>query len=94
MKEPYTLIDNLEEQRYEIEVEGHKAYVEYIRQPEVTILPHTFVPPHLEGRGIASELVKSVLTEVKSKGLKVVPQCDFIATYILRHPEWEELIGK
>lgn len=94
MKTDYTLIDNTSEQRYEIDAEGHKAYIEYTRQPGMIILSHTFVPKPLEGKGIGSELVRMVLEEVKSKDWQVVPQCDFIAIYIRRHPEWEELIVK
>lgn len=92
MRENCTIIDNVVEQRYETDIEGDKAIVEYIKQPDVIILTHTYVPPKHEGKGIASKLTRAVLEDVRSKGLQVVPQCDFTAKYILRHPEWEELV--
>lgn len=94
MKEKHTLIDNVIEQRYEMDVDGDKAVVEYTKQPGVIVLTHTFVPERLEGQGIGKQLVQAVLEDAKSKGLQVVPQCSFIAQYIYRHPEWEEVVQK
>lgn len=94
MKEKYTLVDNANDSRYEFDIEGHKAIVEYIKRPGVMILPHTFVPTRFEGQGIGSELVRAVLEDIRAKGLQVVPQCSFIAQYIYRHPEWEDLVVK
>lgn len=92
MKTEYTLIDNTAKQRYEIDTEGHKAYVEYMHRSDAIVLTHTLVPKPLEGRGIGSALVHLVLEEVKKKGLRIIPECEFISVYIRRHPEWEELL--
>lgn len=89
------LVHNEAEKRYEMTVDGDMAVVEYILEPgDVIILTHTFVPPKHEGKGVGSALVRGVLEHIKGRGLQVVPQCDFIAQYIYRHPEWEELVLK
>lgn len=94
MNEKHTLVDNIVEQRYEFDIDGAKAFVEYSKQPGLAILTHAYVPEHLEGQGIGSALVRAVLEDLKIKKLQIVPQCSFVAQYICRHPEWEALIYK
>ena len=43
---------------------------------------HTYVPPELRGRGIASRLAKFALEHARAERLRVVPTCPFIADYV------------
>ena len=88
------LIDNKEQKQFEWQVEGHTARVEYIIAKDRIFLTHTEVPPSLEGKGIASKLVKTVLEEVEKRSLTLVPLCPFVAMYIKRYPEWKKLVLK
>ena len=54
---------------------------------------HTFVPPALRGRGLASELTSQALRYARDARLKVVPTCPFVATFIARHPEYSSLVA-
>lgn len=92
--EKHTVIDNIFEQRYEMEFCGGMATAEYTKAPGQVVITSTYVPPQHEGKGLGAQLVRGVLEDIRSKGLQVVPQCSFVAQYILRHPEWEELIYK
>lgn len=92
MKDKHTLVDNTAEARYEFDLDGDTALIEYIRRPQSIALTHTFVPERYEGRGIGKELVEAVLTDIRAQGLTVVPLCTFVAQYIVRHPEWEEIV--
>lgn len=94
MENKHELIDNSAEERYEFDLEGDTAVIEYNKQPGCIVLTHTYVPARHEGRGIGKELVGAVLEDVRGKGLQVVPQCSFVAQYIYRHPEWEEIVLK
>jgi hypothetical protein len=58
----------------------------------VITLVHTEVPPALEGKGIGSALVRGVLDLVRGRGLKVVATCPFVAAYMGRHPEYNDLL--
>ena len=87
-----TLVDNVALRRYEMDLGGEKAIVDYIVGPGYRILTHTEVPPKFEGQGVGRELVAGVLEDMKSKNLQVIPQCSFIASYIDRHPEWERIL--
>ena len=69
----HTLVDNAALRRYEMDLGGEKAVVEYVIGPGYRILTHTEVPPKFEGQGIGRELVAGVLKDMKSKNLQVIP---------------------
>ena len=85
--------DNAEKQRYELEVEGSMVLADYIRQGEKLLITHTETPPALQGRGLAGQLVKGMLADVRARGLKVVPLCSYVAAYFQRHPEERDLLA-
>ncbi len=84
--------NNPAEGRYELDVEGHIAAAYYDISGDVITFTHTEVPKQLEGRGIASKLIKTTLEQVRAQGLKVVPQCPFLAAYISKHSEFADLL--
>lgn len=87
------VIDNSARSRFELAVDGRTAFAAYTIDGEVITFTHTVVPPELEGQGIASKLIGHALNDVKARGLKVIPQCPFVAAYIRKHPEWEALLA-
>ena len=56
-------------------------------------LHHTETPPHLRGRGIASRLIRGALEHARAQQLKVVPRCAFVAAFMARHPEFNDLLA-
>ncbi len=90
----YELLDNTEDKQYEFHIEGVLAKIEYRRANNKIYLTHTEVPKQLEGKGIASSLVHSVLEDIEKKGLTLIPMCPFVAAYIKRHPDWKKLVLK
>ena len=86
------IIDNRAQHRFEWDVDGHLATEHYKREAGVIALQHTEVPPELGGRGIGSKLVKGVLDQVRREGLKVIPQCDFVKSWIDKHPDYADLV--
>jgi hypothetical protein len=91
----YDIRKNEQASQYETTVDGITAYAAYeLEDPERIVFTHTIVPEELSGRGIANQLVKHGLDEARSRGLTVVPQCSFVAAFIKRHPEYEDLLPK
>jgi len=82
MEKRHTLTDNTALRRYEFDLGGDKAVIEYILGPGYRILTHTEVPPKFEGQGIGRELVAAALEDLRDKKLQVIPQCSFVAQYI------------
>ena len=86
-------IHNLEAERFEISQEGFLAVLDYELHPGRIVFTHTEVPAELEGRGLGGRLAKAGLEYARSQGLKVTPQCWFVAGYIERHPEYQDLLA-
>lgn len=85
--------NNENESRYETTVDGHLAYSSYNRDDDRIVFTHTVVPDELSGRGIAGAIVKHALDDARSQSLRVVPACSYVAAYIKRHPEYQELVA-
>lgn len=86
---------NEQENRFEIRLGTEIAELTYARQGEkVLVLFHTGVPPAWEGRGIGSRLVKAALDYARQNGYKIIPLCSFVAAYLRRHPEYQDLVAK
>ena len=85
--------DNRAEQEFELEVDGHRALAAYQREGNRIVFTHTAVPPAIEGRGVASKLIRAALDSARDQGLKVVPQCAFVAAFIGKHPEYRDLVA-
>ncbi|HEX7634452.1 MAG TPA: GNAT family N-acetyltransferase [Noviherbaspirillum sp.] len=88
-----TVRNNPAEHRYELTVDGHLAATYYKIADGVITFVHTEVPDALAGRGVGSKLVKGALDQVRSQGLKVVPQCPFVKAYIEKHGEYADLLA-
>ncbi len=85
--------DNPAKHRFELIVEGITAYAEYERTPGTVRFTHTIVPEALGGKGVGSKLAKGALDAVRAEGAKVIPQCPFIAAYIKKHSEYQDLVA-
>jgi predicted GNAT family acetyltransferase len=79
--------------RFELSVDGHIAASYYELKPGVITFTHTEVPKELGGRGIGSQLARGALDSVRAQGLQVVAKCPFIAAYIGKHPEYQDLLA-
>ena len=91
-KEALAVVDNPEETRFEANIDGHIAFVSYLRRDSTIFFTHTEVPKELEGRGLGSALARAVLDRARAERWKVVARCPFIAQYIERHPEYRSLL--
>ena len=85
--------NNVEASRFEATVDGHLCVCDYRRRGDVLLLTHTEVPPELAGRGIAAALVAQALAWARAQGLKVRPLCSYVAVYMRRHGETQDLLA-
>lgn len=81
-------------QRYTGTVDGRlAALAQYIPTPELVVFTHTETDPSFEGQGVASQLVRWALDDVRARGLRVLPVCPFVTAYIGRHgDEYGDLV--
>jgi hypothetical protein len=80
-------------ERFEIDVEGELAFAAYRRAGATVLFTHTEVPSRAQGRGLAALLVRAALDWARSEGLHVRPLCSYVAVYMRRHPETQDLLA-
>ena len=80
------VVDNRGGQRFELEVDGETAFLEYQRTDDALALIHTEVPERLRGRGLGERLVVTALEAGRADGLRIVAVCPFVRAYLRRHP--------
>lgn len=88
------LIDEEESRQFVLVIDGHRARMEYDRSSDRIFLTHLLVPPAIEGHDVEAVLTEKVLTWVESKGMKLVPYCPYVKTYLRRHTAWQRLLLK
>ena len=80
--------------RYELWINGELVGVaDYVAAGDRLVLPHTEVAPSYRGRGLAAELVRYALDDIRRDGRTVVPTCWYVAQYIDAHPEYRDLVA-
>lgn len=78
--------------RFETVIDGHTAYLSFVRLPDGNLVyDHTIVPPVLGGRGLGGKLAQHALDWAAGQGLRVRADCSFVKTYIERHPQYQPL---
>ena len=95
MPDELGVVDVPAESRYELrrgeQVIGFAAY----RKREGRIVfTHTEIDESFEGEGHGSRLAAAVLDDARRQGVEVIPICPFIAGYIKRHPEYQDLVAE
>ncbi len=85
---------NAAEDRYELQVGDEVAVAAYRQQGDVVTFTHTEVPKALEGQGVATKLIAGALDDVRHRKLKIIAACEFVAAYVQRHSDVQDLIAK
>jgi predicted GNAT family acetyltransferase len=75
------VVDNVNEQQFELTVDGLTAFAAYQREGDVIVFTHTEVP-------------RGALDAARAEGAEVIPLCPFIASYIRRHPDYLNLVSE
>ena len=88
------VVNNADASRYEVSLDGKPAgFAAYRLKDRRVIFTHTEVDFAFEGHGIGSTLARYALDDVRERGLQAVTLCPFIAAYIERHPEYQDLVA-
>jgi predicted GNAT family acetyltransferase/glutaredoxin len=88
------VVDVPDASRYELRLDGRLiGLAAYRRRDGRIAFIHTEVDESCEGRGYGSRLAAAALDDARRQGLEIVPLCPFIAHYIERHPEYQQLVA-
>lgn len=88
-----TVSDNTAAHRYELLLDGDRVgELLYRAKDDVVYLIHTEIAPALEGQGLGEQLVSGALDDIRTRQLHLVPICPYVAAYIRRHPQYDDLV--
>lgn len=87
------IIHNTSKSRFEYTEQGLVCVLDYVLNGNLAIFTHTGVPPALGGRGIAADLVRFGLQTARANGWQVRPDCSYVATFIKRNTEFQDLLS-
>ena len=90
---PAVINDNPSANRFETEIEGHTAKVDYKLDGKTISFEHTTVPEALQGRGLAGQLASTCLASARERGLSVTPVCEVFIGYMKKRPETHDLLS-
>ena len=82
------------DRRYELVSEEGEliGLIDYRVTDSVIDLFHAETNPAHGGKGYGSQLVAGALDDIRSQGLTVKAGCPFVADYLAKHPEYNDLL--
>jgi predicted GNAT family acetyltransferase len=88
--------DNPDARRYDVFTDDGQlaGFAQYVKRAGRVIFTHTEIDDAFEGKGLGSRLARAVLDDARAHELRVVPLCPFIAAYLERHPEYQDLVDQ
>ncbi|UDY23710.1 GNAT family N-acetyltransferase [Nocardioides sp. Kera G14] len=83
---------NPDERRYEI-LDGGRVigFAQYVPAGEDRDFTHTEVDDAYEGQGLASQLVRFALDDVRTSGIRAIPHCPYVARWLHKHEGYEDI---
>ena len=80
--------------RYVAEMDGQEVgFAAYAAGSNPVVFTHTEVEHPTRERGIGTALVRAALDDVRARELLIVPRCPFVAAFLRRHSEYQDLVA-
>jgi predicted GNAT family acetyltransferase len=89
----YAIQNNRQQQRFELELDGHLAKLDYQLRDGVLQIDYVYVPQAIGGRGLGGRLVRAALEWGQREGLKPIALCSFANAWLQNHPEFRDSTG-
>lgn len=82
--------------RFELLLDGaHAGVAEYVLRDDTIVFVHTEIDPAMREHGLAGELVRGALNLVRAEtDRRVVARCPYVAAWIGKHPEYQDLLER
>ena len=89
------VVDHPDRSRYELRDDGHLVgFTEYHERGDgAYVFPHTVITERKRGSGSGAALVRGALDDARRRGWRIVPQCPFVAHFVIEHPEYADLVA-
>jgi predicted GNAT family acetyltransferase len=87
------VLDNAAQSRYEMQLPGGMAFIDYTVSGNVRTLTHAEVPLALRGAGIAGRLTGAALDLARTQGVRVIARCPYVVNFMNAHPQYQDLLA-
>ena len=91
-EENINVVNNTKDLRFEVNLNGEYASIEYRYYKKDIAFMHTTVPEAFRGKGIAVAMVVEALEFAKNEHRKIMLYCPFVSKYVKEHPEYHVLV--
>ena len=89
------VVDAAERSRYEILVDGtYAGFTHYQHYEGSLVFDHTVIKEDFAGQGLASKLVRATLDDVRARQGEIVPLCEYVAGWLAKHPDYDDLVDR
>ena len=90
------VVQDAPQNRFQLLLDGeYVGETDYILRDDSIVFTHTEVDPAHQGEGLASELVRGALNLVRAETeLRVVAKCPYMAKWIEKHPDYQDLLTR
>nr|WP_090346718.1 GNAT family N-acetyltransferase [Mycolicibacterium malmesburyense]CRL79315.1 acetyltransferase [Mycolicibacterium malmesburyense] len=79
--------------RYTIAVDQKNVgLAEFADRDGQRVFTHTEVDSDYEGRGLATILIGEALQKTREAGMRIVPVCKMVASYVDKHDEYNDIV--
>lgn len=84
--------DNQKQNRFEYHVENDVVFANYRKEGDKLYIDYVEAPVQLRGSGAAGKLMQYVMDTARENHFKeVIPICGYAASWLRRHPEYNDL---
>ncbi|MET0475213.1 MAG: GNAT family N-acetyltransferase [Mycobacterium sp.] len=91
--EPVTV--TLEDGRFTVAVDGKTVgLTAFANRDGQRIFYHTEVDEAFGGRGLATIVIAEALAATRAEGLRIVPVCPSVVSYVKKHPEYGPVVDR
>jgi predicted GNAT family acetyltransferase len=75
------------ERRFHVQTSEGSGELTYTQVGDTIDLQHTFVEEPARDAGVADALVRAAMNYARGEGLRVVPSCPYVRSWLKRHPD-------
>lgn len=90
MAEEIEIIQNKDNQRFEVRQGDHLAELVYRIRDNTMYMMHTGVPEEMGNQGIAKALTEHALRYALSNGHQIVAYCPYVRAYMKHNLDWRK----
>ena len=94
MEKDINVTNNKELMRFEVNLKGELAFIEYKFYKGDIAFMHSLVPESFRGKGVGSALARTALEYANAEKLKVMLYCPFVSKFVKEHEEYQHLVDE